>query len=455
VPRLRSLAGAAVTIAGLTVVSSPGLAQASNGSASVAVLRSEIVNGTLLRTHGVVSACPPGNGNCQLEVVTTAPGSDTVMSTTSPAGLGATDLETAYHLPQSSVGTNGMVAVIEYGAYPVLAQDLAVYRHEYGLPPCTIANNCLKVTNITGGPPVKPGTSKIDKITEQSDAVEAALDVDMVSAACPGCHILVLEASDFIGTGNVSPDKRGAAVATAYQTAVRLGAHAVSLSDFLPDTTALDGKTGAMLDHVGVPLFASAGDIPPADPDQAAGPADNAGWPQDLPWVVSVGATLLKPVNPARTRFIERASPNYVGSCSPGLASADGQPAKVAAYCGGHRAAVDMAADADVNTGPAVYDTYAPWTHKPPHWFISGGTSASSPFVAAWYARSAHTALAEKAHGPSALYSAPASSFNKITTGKGNPAICKRLGWPTVMCQAGPGWNGPTGLGSPHGLGSF
>jgi subtilase family serine protease len=377
-----------------------------------------------------------------------------VLSTTSPVGLGATDLARAYHLPQPSVGANGTVAVIEYGAYPVLAQDLAVYRREYRLPPCTAANGCLKITNITGGPPVPPRTSKIDKITEEDDAVEAALDVDMASAACPRCRILVLEAPDFIGTGNVTPDKRGAAIATADQTAVRLGARAVSISDLLPDTAALDGPTGKMLDQAGVPLFASAGDIPPADSNHAAVPAGN-GWPQDLPWVVSVGATLLKPVNAARTKFIERASPNYVGGCSAGFPPADGQPASVAAYCGGHRPGVDMAAIADVNSGPAVYDTYAPWTHKPKHWFVSGGTSASSPFVAAWYARSAHTARAAKAHGPSVLYAAPAPGFNDITTGKGNPQVCRTLAWPTVICQAGPGWDGPTGLGSPHGLGSF
>ena len=64
--------------------------------------------------------------------------------------------------------------------------DLGVYRATFGLPPCTIANGCFRKEDQRGGnrfPAPDAGWSQ-----------EISLDLDMVSAACRTCHILLVEA---------------------------------------------------------------------------------------------------------------------------------------------------------------------------------------------------------------------------------------------------------------------
>jgi hypothetical protein len=443
-----------IGLASLAVLGSPTAAE--SAGTSVAALRAELVAGTLLNTHGVRELCQPGS--CQAEVVTTAPGSNTVLSTDSPVGLGATDLQRAYHLPPAPVGVRGTIGILTAGAYPTLESDLAVYRKQYHLPPCTTADGCLRITDANGGPPVPPGTSTFDKQVEEFWVAEASLDVDMASAACPGCRILVVQSNDFIASGDPTFDQKGEAYATAYQTAVRLGANAVSLSDMFGATANLDGPIGQKFNQPGVPLFASIGDVAAGSASGSAvsnvapPPTEQAGWPHNLPWVVSVGGTLLKPVDASRKTFTETAWPGLAGACDSTIPAAAWQPAPLTQDCAGHRAGADISAIADPSSGPATYSTYAPATGKPAKWVISGGTSASSPFVAAWYVRGEHTT---DAHGPSQLYAAPPSTFNDITSGGAPVSLCTKLGWPAVLCQAGPGWDGPTGLGSPHGLGRF
>lgn len=372
-----------------------------------------------------------------------------------PAGLGAPDLARAYHLPPPSVGAKGTIALIDAGAYPNLEADLAVYRKQYGLPPCTTANGCLKITDFHGGPPVPPGTTDEFKEAEEDWATETALDVDMASAACPGCRILVVQAPDIDATGEPEPAEKAVDYGVGVQTAVRLGATAVSISDmFSLDVATANGPIGRALYHPGVPVFASIGDVGGFGTQQkkAGSPAMYA-FPSQLPWVVAVGGTSLKPVDAAKTRFTETAWTGLDGGCLPQFPPAAGQPASIAALCGGHRADADVSAIADPRYGPAIFHTYAPWTGKPANWTVSGGTSASSPFVAAWYARS--TRHPGKAVGPSALYAAPPSTFNDVTSGGGKAETCQELSWPVPVCQARAGWDGPTGLGSPHGLGNF
>jgi hypothetical protein len=461
------LAGAIPVLTVMALAGTP--AQASPDARDLANLQAQVRNGTLLGTHGVRTMCASG---CHADVVTTSPGSDAVLSTTTPVGLGATDLARAYSLPPASVGTKGTIALISAGANTHLESDLATYRKQYGLPACTTANGCLKITDFHGGPPVTPGTTDEFKESEEHWAVETSLDVDMASAACPDCHIMVVQTPDIDATGEPDPDGKAVDYATAYQTAVRLGANAVSLSDILGlESSTVDATYSKAVFHPGVPLFASIGDVSSDDSAaktkaNAAGAAGAAGaankpaddktfytWPADLPWAVGVGGTSLKPVDAARTQFTEKAWHNLTGECALTMPPGAGQPASIAANCGGHRASTDVSAIADPASGPAVYDTYAPFTGKPQNWIVSGGTSASSPFTAAWYVRgSGHTVGAV---GPSALYHAPASAFHDVTTDGGSPDTCQKLGWGAKVCQAGPGWDGPTGLGSPHGLGKF
>lgn len=141
---------------------------------------------------------------------------------------------------------------------------------------------------------------------------------------------------------------------------------------------------------------------------------------------------------------------NEAGSgCATELPPALGQPSAVSALCGGHRADSDVSADADPETGAAVYDDYAPASHEPDGWIVEGGTSMSSPFIAGVYARGGHLSGVE---GPSSLYADPAADFNDVAVGQN---VEPNSGCPTALCVSGPGWDGPTGLGTPNGLAGF
>lgn len=128
-----------------------------------------------------------------------------------PAGaLGPADIRSAYKLPDGGAGRT--VAVVLAFGYEAAEADLAVFRAHYGLPPCTSANGCFRKVDQRGGtdyPPEDPDWS-----------IEAALDLDAVSSACPKCNLLLVQADDN------SPASLGAAV----DTAARLGATVISNS---------------------------------------------------------------------------------------------------------------------------------------------------------------------------------------------------------------------------------
>src|SRR5882724_5636179 len=96
---------------------------------------------------------------------------------------------------------------------PTAEADLAVFRSKRGLSPCTTANGCFKKVNQNGAASPLPAN-------DFGWAEEISLDLDAVSATCPTCHILLVEAN--------SPDT--GPLMTAVDTAVRLGAVAVSNS---------------------------------------------------------------------------------------------------------------------------------------------------------------------------------------------------------------------------------
>src|SRR5579859_4262240 len=131
-----------------------------------------------------------------------------------PKGYGPADLRSAYRLPGTG-GAGQTVAIVDAYDYPSAESDLATYRTTYGLPACTTANGCFRKVDEHGGTRYPKPAPKSDDWTG-----EEALDIDMVSAVCPQCQILLLEASSPTG------DNLG----TAVDTAVKLGAKYVSNS---------------------------------------------------------------------------------------------------------------------------------------------------------------------------------------------------------------------------------
>lgn len=410
-------------------------AAVANSGDSVTRLRQEVRAGSLLRGRGVHQVCP----RCKGEFVTVRSGSATPLRAPAPAGYGPADLSKAYALPATSSRT-GTIAIIDAGVDATLAHDLAAYRAEYGLPACTTASGCLKLENYTGGAQPPAQSKGQGAFVEEEVAVETALDLDMASAACPSCRLLEISVpwQDAQDDNDVSTGD----FAQAVDTAVAAHASAISISyGYTADVTNTHGSYLSAFRHKGVAISASSGDA-----------GFNGGihqdWPSNLPSVTSVGGVTLPASGPATAWW------SAGSGCETAFRSAYGQPAAVAAACGGHRAATDVSADADPATGVAVYDTDAPSSGEPNDWMIVGGTSASAPYVAGLYVRAGHQSSID---GPQRLYHAPATDFTDVTSGN-NEAFHQCASYPGVspsLCNAGTGWDGPTGLGIPHGLGAF
>ncbi|HVV13093.1 S8 family serine peptidase [Amycolatopsis sp.] len=376
---------------------------------------------------------------------------------TAPVGWSAQDLQKAYDLPKSAERT-GTVAVIDVGAYPDLEGDLAKYRTRYGLPPCAASTGCFRQTGYRGGPPLAPGSGPDGPSIDEQIAVETALDVDMASAACPGCRILEVQIPQSAVPTSGDSDKPlnydgyADAFGAAVQTAIAQGANAISISYGLPgDDHMLHGPVAAQLAHRGTAIVAASGD--------SGFEANKFLWPQALPTVTAVGGTELVEES---GRFSEGAWSGGGSSCAPGAAPPEGQPAAISTSCAGARTGVDISAAA---SNLAVYDSYAPESHQPPGWTVVAGTSAASPIIAGIYAASGGL---EHVLGPNTLYDSKIVNFHDITSGTngtiGNgrcliPGEADPAKPPASfdgrLCAAGKGWDGPTGLGSPRGLFHF
>jgi subtilase family serine protease len=392
---------------------------------------------------------------CQVRRLASGPGGAYSSVAAKPVGWGADDLRDAYDLPPSP-RSPGTIAIIDVGAYPRLEADLAVYRMQYGLPPCTAGGGCFRQLDLHGGPPLPPAESPDDKSIDEQIAVETALDVDMASAACPACRILEVQIPhSALPTPSTDParplsfDGYAAAFGDAVQTAIDHGADAVSMSYGLPGSASmLTGPIAAKVAHRGVAIVASSGD--------SGFEGTKFLWPQALPTVTSVGGTeLVKEAG----RFSEGAWSFGGSSCAPGAAPPAGQPGEVGALCGGARTGVDISAVAD---NLAIYDSYSPMLNRPIGWTVAAGTSASAPFIAGVYVASGGLSEVD---GPNTLYQAGRSTFHDITSGTngviGNGRCITAETYPdegtgvdydSRLCTTGNGWDGPTGLGSPRGL---
>jgi subtilase family serine protease len=320
-----------------------------------------------------------------------------------PAGYGPADVRSAYHLTTSSTKT---VAIVDAYDDPTAEADLATYRSHYGLAACSTANGCFRKVNQTGGTayPRKDG----------GWAEEISLDLDMVSAACPSCHILLVEAK--------SSSFANLAAGVNYAAKVA-GVAAISNSYGGSDRAEM-----AAYNHPGIAVTASTGDS-----------GYGVQSPASFPHVIAVGGTALTRATGTSRGWSESAWSGAGSGCS----TINPKPAwqSAATQCG-RKADADVSAVADPNTGVAVYDSTAYQGYV--GWMVFGGTSASSPIIASVYALSGNTA------GYPASYTwSHVGGLNDVTTGSNG--TCATAVW----CHAGAGWDGPTGLGTPDGISAF
>ncbi|MGY5049870.1 carboxypeptidase regulatory-like domain-containing protein [Streptomyces sp. 900105755] len=342
-----------------------------------------------------------------------APGTTARLSAAqTPAGLGPQDIRGAYDLP-SDGGAGQTIAIVDAYDNPNAEADLAVYRSQYGLPPCTAANGCFKKVDQRGGSDY-PTTS-------DSWAGEIALDLDMVSATAPRAHIILVE------TDNDGLDSLAAGV----DRAVALGAKYVSNSYGRSGDSDTDQATyGASYDHPGVAVVAASG-------DNGYGVA----FPATLSTVTSVGGTDLV-ADPTSPRGWSETVWNR-GTYAPGSGCATHQPKPAFQKdtgCAG-RSVADVSAVAD---NVAVYSTFG---STGAGWQRYGGTSVATPVIAAVYALAGSPRPGT--YPNSYPYATGGTGLTDITGGSNG--TCDTA----YLCTAGAGYDGPTGLGTPSGLAAF
>jgi hypothetical protein len=435
-----------------------------------------------------------------------------------PSGcLTPLNLQSAYfpgQAPDIATGSPAQtIALIDAYNDPEAEADLSTYSTAFGLPPihkCRAGESgCLEQVGQGGGGSLPfPQSEKIREeketvcVTEKANetklelkrreeacdelveaegwVVETSTDIEMAHAICQNCKILLVEASE--------PSYSD--LEAAEETAVRLGATEISNSWGGPR----EGSSGRAFDHPGTVITAAAGDYGYLNWTEAEAAETNketyyagADYPASSPDVVAVGGTTLSMsdgIRQSETVWNEDPDPEGGnqgaggGGCSEEPNSSPSWQRAVpdwsAVGCGSKRAVADVSADGDPYTGVAVYDSVptiqepkpGEVVNEPLDWWPIGGTSVASPIIGSMFA------LAGGSHGVAyparTLYSHLGSSaLHDITTGgNGNcdgkytscagsltsPLDCGIGAW---ICTATAGYDGPTGVGTPSGLGAF
>jgi hypothetical protein len=343
--------------------------------------------------------------------------------TTSPvAGYTPANLQSAYGLQSASEGTRQTVAIVVPYSDPTADADLGVYRTQYGLPPCTggtTGDGCLTVVDQSG----------VSGPQTAGYASDAQVAMDMVSAVCPNCHILLVDAAgDDLGD-----------LGTAVDTAVADGAHVVDIPLGTPEVST-ETSYDAFFDQPGVAIVA-----PSTGGSSSGGSGYGVSYPAASPYVTAVGGTTL---TPSGTGTCTAALAGLRGWCETvwngtgsGCSAYEAQPSWQASLDNGctSRMVNDVsavAADANGNPPVAVYDSF-----YETGWTQAGGTPVAAAVIAGIYALAGTPAAGS--NPASYPYSHP-DLLNGVTSGSNGS--CEEPSW----CTGGPGYNGPAGEGTPE-----
>ncbi|MER7468801.1 S8 family serine peptidase [Streptomyces sp. NPDC097981] len=364
------------------------------------------------REVGYKHVCAPPTGpdraSCMALLRTDLPPLHTAKDESQIPGYHPEDIQSAYDLPRHG-GAGRTVAIVNAFDNPNAESDLAVYRRTFHLPPCTTANGCFRKINQNGGTTPPP-------TTDPTWALETSLDLDAVSAACPDCKILLVEANNNLLVSSLLP---------AVDQAVAQGAKFVSMSWAAPEQpaeTTLDTHFPP-----GIAFVAGSGDS--GYPDQ--------NYPATSRYVTAAGGTTLHRI-PTHNgyRWSETAWLGSGSACSlyepkPAFQHDPGCP---------RRTTVDISALASPFPGFAIYNTFSG-----SGWGVSGGTSLASPLIASMYAIAGTPGPTDR---PNSYPYAHPGAFSDVLAGYNSFAGCS----PAYLCVARPGYDGPTGLGTPRGV---
>jgi subtilase family serine protease len=369
-------------------------------------------------------------------------------------GFGPKDYHTAYNLPWSSK-VQQTIAIVLWGDDPTVKKDLDAFDSAFQIgsfPSCTSWNwaACFVKVNqrgaTSGFPPV-----------DNDVTIETSLDVQYAHAMCLNCRIILVEADSYWvtdpDTGEQHLSATSANLAAAENMAYKLGATEINnswgASEIDSDTGGINTECQTQLNsgafnHPGVPIVVSSGDA-----------GYGAECPADLSTVVAVGGTDLW-VNSDFTWSSENVYDDSYGAPGSGCSAMTGAKSfqtSTAAWsqtgCSSKRGISDVSASYG---GAWIYDSTAGYNNNPAdfnstgnYWYVVYGTSLAAPIISGTYALAGNGWTISY---PSQFAYQHPTSLHDITSGSNG--TCS-----TSMCNAVRGYDGPTGLGSPSGLGGF
>ena len=308
-------------------------------------------------------------------------------------------LQSAYNIASAAAvnggGVGQIVGIVDAGGDPNLASDLAYYRSFFGLSACTDGTVSTSSTGCVFEQVNESGDASPLPSPNGSWPLEMSLDVEMVSAICPSCQILVVEASSAL------TDDLG----TSVNTAVTMGADVVSNSYGGSEYSTENADSNSYYNHAGVPIVVASGDngygveFPAASPD-----------------VVAVGGTTLTQNTDTGTRDGSETVWSDAGAgCSAYEAKLSWQHDTGCAK----RTVADVSADANPSTGVWVYDTYdnsdSTESDGTPDFTIIGGTSVATPIISSMFALAGNP-LGASTYPASYLYNDPDALY-PVTSG--------------------------------------
>jgi subtilase family serine protease len=333
--------------------------------------------------------------------VTDAQGNPLASSSPPAGAYGPTEFHAAYGLPSGP--STQTVAIVDAYDDPNIASDLATYDSQFRLS----CNSCFRKVNQTGGtryPRFNAGW-----------ALEISLDVETVHEICQTCKILLVEANS----------SSMADLGAAENEAADLGANVISNSyggsEYSGETT----DENRYFAHPGIAITVSSGDG-----------GYGVEFPASSRYVTAVGGTTLA-LSAGGGYGGETAWSGSGSGCSAFIAKPTWQGDTGCS----NRTVADVSADADPNTGAAVYDSVKYQGRA--GWFQVGGTSLAAPLVAAVYALAGNAGTTD-----GSFPYTHTGSLHDVTSGSNG--TCG-----SYLCTAGNGYDGPTGLGSPSGTGGF
>lgn len=336
------------------------------------------------------------------------------------------DLRSFYGLGPLTTSNEGagqtIVAVDAYGS-PTAATDLAFFAQAFHGPPPSFETafplGSPDYTHATGN-----GTGQSGPNAADSWAGEANLDVQWAYAMAPKAHIVLLatppaETQGVQGLPNlmkaidwaIAKYPSGTVFSMSFGTDEQaFGSKAAAAAQFAKFDATF--KRGLAKHDT---FFSSSGDtgsvgVVRSHRASTSGATPEVSYPNVSPYVTSVGGTQVQSGwtwNPAQDKpFLDTGARNplYWGwtiggsteavwneswagiGTGGGLSTVYGRPAyqdPVTSVVGSMRGVPDIAWNAAVNGGVLVYHTYFPEIEGQPAWAVFGGTSSSSPQVAA------------------------------------------------------------------------